>query len=163
MNIYELNQELAIAENLLDEWAIEHEGDITDFPLFEEMEKIELMKNDKALGVGVWIKNLTAESDALAREAKTIAARKKALANKIDSLESYILSIVMPGEKLSNSRCKIGWRKSSTVELLVDENDLPERFQKTTITADKAGLKSATEEEREGIAYIKKNENLQIK
>ena len=71
---------------LMDEWAIEHEGDITDFPLFDEMEKLGEDKRQKFLRMGLWIKDLFKDAKGIKDEIDTLQRRRKALENKAEKL-----------------------------------------------------------------------------
>ncbi len=47
MNLYEIEKELREVLKLEDKWASEYEGDITDFPLNKELEKLNIGELEK--------------------------------------------------------------------------------------------------------------------
>lgn len=117
MNLYEIQTELTAIQNLMDEFAEEHDGDITEFPFNDEMEKLEMDLQTKALSIGVWVKNLKSEAGAIAEEVKALSKRKTALSNKADRITHYLQNFVPKGERLQNERCVISWRKSTQVDV----------------------------------------------
>lgn len=164
MNLYDLKQELVIVEKKLENWAMENEGDATEFPLIEALCDLELNIEEKALSIGVWIKNLLAESNAIKEEKKALDAREKAGKNKADRLKAFLQDIVPSGSKYSNTQCVIGWRKSESVLVTAEPHDVPEEYQKVKIEVDKKLLK---EELKKGgvftFATLEKKNNIQIK
>lgn len=120
MSLYQIQNELRSCEELLDEWAMDHEGDITDFPLSDELDKLEMDRERKALSVGVWIKNMTSQSKAIADEIKTLQARKKAYDNRAARLKEYLQESISTNEKFEDARCKLSWRKSTQVYVAPD-------------------------------------------
>ncbi len=162
-SLYELTTEIANIEEMLEEWASGHEGDITDFPLYDELEKSEGAKDEKSLSVGIWYKNMISEEKAIAEEIKSLSARKTTLKNKSERIKSYLQENMENGTKLENARCKIGWKKSSSVSLFVDPDKLPEDFKKVTITADKAALKDFCKTGINNYAEIVHKNNITIK
>lgn len=164
MSLYELNEEIAMAEKEVELWAEEHEGDITDCPFEKIIGELEIARDDKALNCGVWYKNLVSQSKALAEEIKSLTARKKAFNNKAERIKNYIFDLIPKGENLESTRCKIGWRKSKAVMVSIDPKALPEEYQKVTVAADKTELKTALQggEKIEGVS-LQENQSIQIK
>lgn len=148
MSLYQLNNELFLAEQMLEEWAEEHEGDITDFPLNEELDKLEMDRDTKALNVGVWYKNLLAQAEAIKDEVRVLSRRKQTMENAAARMKLYLQDNVPQGIKLENSRCKISWRKNTAVAL--PEGITPEELKKLSPSLTKTTVefsKSAIGEE----------------
>lgn len=143
LKLYEIDDELVAIEKMMDEWAAENEGDITTFPLNDEIERLQGERITKCLKVGAWIKNLLAESTAYKNEAKSLSAKARVCDNKAESLKSFLSYALQPGEKYKDSRVTLGWRKSKRVivDALID--DLPPEYVKTTRAADLTCLKTA--------------------
>jgi len=153
---------------MMEDWAFENGGDITEFPLIDAMDKLELDLKEKALSIGVWIKNLTAEGNAIEVEKKSLHAREKAAKAKAERLKNYLQSVIPSGVKYSDPKCVIAWRPSKVVILDVDKEGLPEEYQNIKIepdkTALKAAIKEAEKEEKEfTFAHIQSKQNIQIK
>ncbi len=140
MRIFELQAELAKIEELENEWALTHEGDLTDFPYLLELGELKGSIEQKALSISSWIVNLAAEQKALKEAAKTLTDRARVKANKIQSLKEYVGSVLEPGTKLENEECKISWRKSTALEILCDTEMLPSMYQKISVSVDKVGI-----------------------
>jgi len=122
MKLYELSEEMKIAEQAIEDWAEEHDGDITNCPMDKIFEKIDQDRDEKFLNCGVFYKNLLSNCDLIEAqidihkaEIKRLAAKKKSWQNKADGVKWYIQQHLPKGKKLENETCAIGWRKSSAV------------------------------------------------
>lgn len=136
-------------------------GEVVDI---ERLESLEMEFNDRALGIGCWIKDLEAERDALKTEKNNLAKRQSVCENKIEQLKDY-LSKALNGMKLKDARCSISYRKSVSLE--VDDgaiNNLPEEYIKIEKSVKKTELKDAIKMgyEFEGCRLIEKN-SIQIR
>ena len=164
LKIYEINEEMQALDGLLDSWAANHEGDITEFPLNDELERLEGERNEKLLNLAVWHKDLKAQAEAFSKEIKQLQARQAAISNKADSIKGFIDYSLQVGEKLSDTRAVLSYRKSTQVVIDVLVEDLPPEFVKFTRSADKTAMKEAIQS-KEGCkcAHIEEQMNLQIK
>ena len=72
----------------------------------EQLDALQMEREQKLEGVALWIKDLRAEADAVKTEADKLTARKKAIDNKIDSLKQWLL-YALGGEKLKTPRCNV--------------------------------------------------------
>lgn len=164
MKLYEITSDLAQIEGKMEEFASEHEGDITEFPLNDELEALEGERDSKVLSIGCWFKNLTSNAEALKREKAVLAKRQQVLENKAESLKAYMESCLPKGYKLEDSKVKIGWRKSHPVTVNCEPEDLPEEYQSTSVSANKTALKDAIAEGKEiKDVEINTKQNIQIK
>ena len=164
MNIYEINK--AIEDILEDGFSVDEEtGEI----LFDEsdLNALNAEISEKIENVACYIKNLTADISALKEEERNLNTRRKQKERKIDSLKGYInYAMELSGRKsLESPRCKVSYRKSSSVEV-PDINALDKDYITKTIEIkpNKVAIKEALKEGKtvEG-AEIVERQNLQIK
>ena len=161
MNLYEIDQAILDSVDM-------ETGEIIDI---ERLEQLQMAKDRKVENIACWIKDLKAESEAIAAEVKELQHRKKVAENKAESLKRY-LSTVIYGQKWSSGRYAISWRKSKSVEiqdesalvawaLSVDGNDELLRFKDPEIN--KTAVKAAIEGGQEiPYATLIEKQNIQI-
>lgn len=152
-SLYEINEAILSCIDL-------ESGEILDD---EAIEALQMERKEKLENVGLWIKNLAAESTALAAEIKTLTERKRAKENKTESLIGYLTS-ALQGERFETSKLSVSWRKSESVNIeegaiLPDEYLVPVEPR-----ADKTLLKKALKDGAVicGVELISK-QNIQIK
>ena len=142
-------------------------GEILDS---EKLDALQMEREEKLENIALWVKDLTAESNAVKEEADKLTARKRALDNKITALKSWLL-IALDGEKLKTPRCNV-YQTHNTRVNVIDEQSVtnwiqtnckePEQFLKFTLPeirkdALKKVIKEGTEipgaclEETEGV------------
>jgi len=174
MKLYETTIEL---EKLWNEASaiIENGSDqVADEAILRDIEsKMKLVESEqKSLGlhIATMIKNQRAETKALEEELDKLKARIERSTKKEEWLTTYLQTFISAGTKLSDPRATISWRKSKSVEVLIDVEDLPARYQKIKITTnpDKILIKEVLEvgdpqNELEGKAKLIEKENIQIK
>lgn len=152
MKLYEIEQAMMECVDL-------ETGEIID----EEMiEALNMAKEEKIENICLWIKNLQAEAIALKTEKDNFADRERVTKNKIESLKKYI-SHVLDGQKFETTKVKVGFRKSTSLEIL-ESAIIPDNFLITKTEVDKAGLKKAVKDglEVEGV-FLSENRNISIK
>lgn len=152
MKLYEIEQAMM-------ECVDPETGEIID----EEMiEALNMAKEEKIENICLWIKNLQAEAIALKAEKDNFADRERVTKNKIESLKKYI-SHVLDGQKFETTKVKVGFRKSTSLEIL-ESAIIPDNFLITKTEVDKAGLKKAVKDglEVEGV-FLSENRNISIK
>lgn len=110
--LYEIDQ------NILDCVDMET-GEILDA---EKLDALQMEREHKLEGVSLWVKDLTAEANAVKEEADKLTARKRSLDNKIQALKSWLL-IALDGEKLKTPRCNVYQTHSQRVSV-EDEAEL---------------------------------------
>lgn len=112
------------------------------------------------------IKSQEAYLSAIDNEIKRLQALKKQKEKAVDVLKSYLLQAVENFGTFTSGFFTFSTRKSSSVEVFCDVNDLPKELKviKVTETADKTAIKKALQsgEQIDGCAIIEKH-NLQIK
>lgn len=150
MKLYEI---LAEIENCVDY----ETGEID----VEKLEELKIERDKKIRNIGLWIKDLRAESNALKEEKYVFQQRQAACDNKIKSLTKY-LQACLNGEKYKDNQLSISYRKSTSVELAEDFED--ERFTMYEPKFNKTEIKKAIQsgEEVKG-AKLVENNNIQIR
>lgn len=157
MTLFEINKAILEFDYEIDE----ETGEILNA---EDLDALELARDEKIEGVGLWIKNLQAEAEAVKKEKDAMADRQRRLEKKAESLKNY-LAWALHGEKFSTPRIAMSWRKSESV-LIPDEALLDDRFVNIQMTKkpDKKLIKDTLKAGREvpGAELVTKK-NLQIK
>ena len=157
MTLFEINKAILEFDYEIDE----ETGEILNA---EALDALQLAREEKIEGVGLWIKNLTAEAEAVKKEKDAMADRQRRLEKKAESLKNYLV-YALQGERFSTPRIAISWRKSESV-LIPDEALLDDRFVNITMIKkpDKKLIKDTLKAGREvpGAELITK-QNLQIK
>lgn len=153
--LYELNYLIDNFEFNIDE----ETGEILNA---DELDQIQLEKDEKIENIALWIKNLNADAEAYKREKDSFAQKERVAKNKIDSLKSY-LTFALAGEKFNSERVSISYRKSESVEL-AHEFDDPRFLIPQEPKIDKMAIKKALKdgEEIKGAILLEK-QNIQIK
>lgn len=108
----------------------------------EQLDALQIERDEKLEGVALWIKDLTAEAAALKAEKQAFAERQKAAETKAESLKKW-LSKALEGEKFKTTKVAVSFRKTQSVQVS-DIWELEEKFVKVPEpTADKAAIKAA--------------------
>lgn len=145
-------------------------GEILDT---EKLDALQMEREEKLENIALWVKDLTAEANAVNEEADKLTARKRALDNKITALKSWLL-IALDGEKLKTPRCNV-YQTHNTRVNVIDEQSVtnwiqtnckePEQFLKFSLPEiRKDALKKAIKEGTEiPGAYLEATESVVIK
>lgn len=121
MKIYEIDRAI---EALVDP----ETGEVLDF---EEFEKLQMERDRKVENICLWVKNLTAEANAISAEIKNLTERKQAAEKKAEYLKVYV-KVLLGGAGFVSSKVAVSYRKSEAVE--VNEELLPKKYFAKTIT-----------------------------
>lgn len=158
MNLYDINSQIL---SLVDE----ETGEIADFDRFQELA---LAREEKIENTALFIKNLTAEANAIKAEEKNLADRRKAVEGKVESLERY-LDTFLAGDTFKSAKVSLTYRKS-TATVLDDgfvewaKANGKDYLKFTEPTADKTAIKKALASgEVIEHASLEERYNLQIK
>lgn len=156
MTLYELDK--AIADFELE---VNEDGEVLNI---DELDELQMARNDKIEGISLWVKNLEAEKEAVKHEKDNFADREKRLGKKIDSLKGY-LTYALQGEKFSTPKVAVSFRKSESV-LVKDEYLIPDEYCEFTVMRkpNKKNIKDALKKGKElmGVELIEK-QNISIK
>lgn len=152
--IYEINEQIM--------QCIDFEtGEVIDA---DKLDALQLEKDKKIENIACWIKNLTADAQALKAEEQSLAERRKTKENTVERLKQY-LSNVLEAAPFESARVKITFRKSTAVNV-TDESRLSDVFKKTetVVKIDKKAIGEALKlgELVDG-AELVENQNIQIK
>ena len=156
MTLYELDKAIADFELIVNE-----DGEVLNI---DELDELQLAREQKIEGISLWVKNLEAEKEAVKHEKDNFADREKRLDKKIDSLKGY-LTYALQGEKFSTPKVAVSFRKSESV-LVKDEYLIPDEYCEFTVMRkpNKKNIKDALKKGKElmGVELVEKN-NISIK
>lgn len=157
MTLYDIDKALMDFEFEVDE----ETGEILNAA---DLDELNLAREQKIENIGLYIKNLEAEKDAVKHEKDNFADRQKRLEKKIESLKGY-LTYALDGQKFSTPRVAVSFRKSESV-LVKDEYLVPDNYCEYTMVRrpNKTMLKDALKkgEEIMGVELLEKR-NISIK
>lgn len=108
MKLYEIDEAIM---KLIDE----ETGEILDYEAFSNLQ---LQREAKLEGVACYIKQLDYEMQALKDEETKMKQRRKVKENTVKNLKAW-LSAVLNGKKFETSKCKVSFRKTTSV--IVDD------------------------------------------
>lgn len=132
MNLFEIENEIM---NCWDQ----ETGEILDS---DRLDQLEMERDTKIENIALYIKNLTADAEALKAEKQSFAERQKAAENKAESLKKYLAGY-LAGQKFSTPRVAISFRKTSSVNV-TDMTLIPNEYLKfADPTPDKTAIKNA--------------------
>lgn len=94
--LYDLVREIEDFEFEIDE----ETGEILNA---EDLDNLELEKNEKIEQLCLWIKNLKSDASAYKAEKDSFAKKQKAAENKAESIKNYI-AYILAGEKFKTDR-----------------------------------------------------------
>ena len=128
------------------------------------LEELEMAREQKIENVGLYIKNLEAEANAVENQEKIFADRKKRIRKKIEGLKGF-LGYALDGQKFKTDKVEMSFRKSESV-LIKDEYLIPDDYCEYTVLRkpNKTNLKKALKDGKEifGAELVEKM-NVQIK
>ena len=156
MTLFELDKAIADFELIVNE-----DGEVLNI---DEIDELQLAREQKIEGISLWVKNLEAEKEAVKHEKDNFADREKRLGKKIDSLKGY-LTYALQGEKFSTPKVAVSFRKSESV-LVKDEYLIPDEYCEFTVMRkpNKKNIKDALKKGNElmGVELVEK-QNISIK
>lgn len=132
MNLFQIDEEIMNCADM-------ETGEIIDIA---KLDKLQMERDEKIENIGCWIKNLTADAEALKEQKLIFAERQKAAENKVESLKRYLANY-LAGQKFSTPKVVISFRKTSSVNI-TDMAAIPKKYLKVVEpTADKTAIKDA--------------------
>lgn len=157
MTLYEIDKALMDFEFEVDE----ETGEILNA---SDLDELQMARQDKIENIGLYIKNLEAEKEAVKHEKDNFADREKRLGKKIESLKGY-LGYALQGQKFSTPKVAVSFRKSESV-LVKDEYLVPDKYCEFTMVRkpNKTNLKKALKDGEEimGVELVEK-QNISVK
>lgn len=154
--LYDLVREIEDFEFEIDE----ETGEILNA---NDLDNLELEKNEKIEQLCLWFKNLKSDASAYKAEKDSFAKKQKAAENKAESIKNYI-AYILAGENFKTDRVTVSYRRSEQVECpdmsLVDDDYL--RFKEPEL--DKTKIKKALKDGiKVGGCMLVERQNMQIK
>lgn len=160
MTLYEINEN--IRQIIETGFSVDEEtGEIK----FEEkdLEMLAIARDEKVENLGLFIKELNAEAEAIKQEKMNLEKRQRAALKKADRLKDY-LEAMLNGDKFKTARLSISYRTSESLEVK-DISKVPQEYLRySDPEVNKTDLKKAIKngEVIEGVELISKT-NIQIK
>ena len=133
----------------------------------EMLDNLEMDYEEKLENVALFCKNLDAEADAIAAEAKILSERAKAKRNKSERLKGYMATsmVSMNKTELDKPKVRLSFRKSTSVNVY-QEDSIPAEYinEKVTKSVDKTAIRKAIKNgETIPGANLVESLNLQVK
>lgn len=157
MTLFDIDKAIAEFEFEIDE----DTGEILNI---DALDALQMAREQKIENVGLFIKNLEAEADAVENQEKIFADRKKRIRKKIEGLKGF-LGYALDGKPFKTDRVVMSFRKSESV-LVKDDYLVPDEYCNISVVRkpDKKVLKDALKHGKEimGVELIEK-QNVQIK
>ena len=88
-------------------------GEVVDL---DKLEALQMERDAKIENCALWVKELTAEAEAIGKEEDALARRRQVKEAKAERLRQYLAS-ALGGEKFETAKVRIGYRKSTRVEI----------------------------------------------
>ena len=133
MTLFQINEQIQKAIEL----GFDPEtGEILDA---SALEQLQIDRDEKIENICLYIKDLVAESKALADEAKALSERKEQSAKRAESLKKY-LQTMLDGQKWKSSKAAVSYRKTQSV-VVDDLEALKPEFLRIKKEADKTAIK----------------------
>ena len=154
--LYELDEAIRNFELEIDE----ETGEVLNA---EDLDNLEMERETKIESVGLWVKNLEAEKEAVKAEKDRFAQREKVLGNKIERLKGW-LSYALQGEKFTTPRLVVSYRKSESVNI-TNESAIDDKYCDISVVRkpNKTALKKALKDGEEIVgAELVEKQNIQI-
>lgn len=106
MKLYEIEDSILA---LVDE----ETGEITNPELFDQLN----MEREKKLeSLGLWVKDMRAEAEAIKTEEKNLKARREALERRAESVKAFLMA-KLGGEKFRTPRLAVSYRSTPAVKI----------------------------------------------
>lgn len=94
----------------------------------EELEALQMAREEKLEGVALAIKNLSAEAAAIREEEKKLAERRKVTENKVERLKAW-LAYVLDGGKLETARVRVSCTKPTKSTVIDDIEEVSSWYE----------------------------------
>ena len=110
----------------------------------ERLDALQLERQKKIEGVGLYIKELMYSQSAIKAEIQALKKRGDSVERAIEGLKKWCGIALPDGAEFETGRVKLSWRRSEAVEIL-DEDALPNKYwaKKIVLTPDKTAIKAA--------------------
>ena len=142
--------------------------DISDEAKRDSLELLGFEFEDKVEATALTVKNMSAESKAIADEIKSLQERKKSLDNKVEWIKQYILFHMLQTktDKIVTAKVSVSTRKNPDKLLVSPEDGAEDRLKEWLLTSDDEVLQHCVKVEtlkelrkKELLDYFKANPN----
>jgi hypothetical protein len=164
ITLYDINEMYAKCLDEANAYGEEHGGE-TDPALEMKLEALGMARESKIENCLRYIKNISAEAEAVELEKKRLASRQVTIENRIEWMKKYLGAVVGVGNKIKLACGTIGWRPSTSTEI-IDSTAIPAKYksEKIEISIDKKAIKADIEAGQDVPgAKLNQNNNIQIK
>ena len=167
-SLYQIDEKLMMAFN----YGCDEDGVILEEQeLNNYIESLTMQLDNKVENIALYIKNLESDAEQIKQEKMKLQKRQQVAENHAQYLKKYLANFLQYHEinKFETPKCKVSFRKSTTVEI-TDLEKIPQEFIKPRKLTDndvnktdiKDYLKKHQDETIDGI-NIKENQNISIK
>lgn len=139
MKLYEIDNAIdELIRNSIDP----ETGEVMD--ITDELDALQMEREEKLESVALVIKNLTAEATAIRNEEKALADRRKTAENRVEWLKGYLMQS-LAGQKFSTPKVAVSFRSTTAVFIEDDAAFLKEHpeYARIKTEIDKSALKDA--------------------
>ena len=149
MTLYDIDAQIAALEDAAeDDMLIDEEtGELVS--VAQALDALRMEREAKLENVACWVKNLSAEADAIREEENRLVKRRKAAETKAANLKAWLLSAMTredgTTDKLKTGRVMVSVKKNPPSTVVDDEALLPWAYKtvKEIVAQDKAAIKAA--------------------
>lgn len=139
LKLYEISAKLQSLWATVEAYAEGHNGEMPP-RASEDIDALELAREEKVLNIARIIKNYQAESDALEAESKRLRAKKATAEAQIDYLKNYLKTNLSEGQKITDGVLTVSWKKNPPKVVVPDDTKVPDQFCTFTRTVSKTEL-----------------------
>lgn len=149
MTLYDIDAQIAALDGAAeDDMLIDEEtGELVS--VSQALDALRMEREAKLENVACWVKNLSAEADAIREEEDRLFKRRKAAETKAANLKSWLLAAMTredgTTDKLKTGRVMVSVKKNPPSTVVDDEALLPWAYKtvKEIVAQDKAAIKAA--------------------
>ena len=128
------------------------------------LQRIEGERDDKAVKIACFIKNLRADAEALKAEKVRLGKRQSAAERTAERVTAYLEQWLPAGLKIKDSRAALSWRRSDFVDVQGTVDDLPVSLREAIGRGESSAIKTALKDGQSlSFARLGERQNLQIK
>lgn len=146
-SLFDINSEIETTLDSLFSVVDAETGEIIDEQVAGEiqtkLDELEVEKGAKLEAVGLYIKTLAVEADALKQEESNLKERRRRKEKHAEGLKAW-LSVALDGQKFETPKVAVAFRKSTAVRITDESTIAPEYVKiKEERTVDKVAIKKA--------------------
>lgn len=149
MTLYDIDAQIAALDGAAeDDMLIDQDtGELVS--VAQALDALRMEREAKLENVACWVKNLSAEADAIREEENRLVKRRKAAETKAANLKAWLLSAMTredgTTDKLKTGRVMVSVKKNPPSTVVDDEALLPWAYKtvKEIVAQDKAAIKAA--------------------